>query len=109
MLDTRPALHRVIDLQKVISDCFMVTQDNRALNPPPIVETYSITPLMMLPSFRMSKDFFSRTLNVEKRRSILFEDADYQVSDPTDLGENLDYNLFNIITDIVRKCWRAKV
>ena len=108
MLDTRPALHRVIDLQKVISDCFMVTQDNRA----PIVGPYSITPWMMLPSFRMSNESFFQTLNIEQRterRSIRFEDADNQVSDPTDLGENLDYNLFNIITDIVCKCWRAEI
>jgi len=97
--------HRVIDLQKVISDCFMVTQDNRA----PIVGPHSITPWMMLTSFRMSKESFFRTLNIEKRRSIQFEDADNQVSDPTDLGEKLDYNLFNIITDIVRKCWRAEI
>ena len=97
--------HRVIDLQKVISDCFMVTQDNRA----PIVGSHSITPWMMLTSFRMSKESFFRTLNIEKRRSIQFEDADNQVSDPTDLGEKLDYNLFNIITDIVRKCWRAEI
>ena len=91
----------------VISDCFMVTQDNRAL----IVAPYSIMPWMMLPSFRMSKESFFRTFNIEQRRpgSILFEDADNQVSDQTDLGENLDYNLFKIITDIVRKCWRAEI
>ena len=83
----------------------MVTQDNRA----PIVGSHSITPWMMLTSFRMSKESFFRTLNIEKRRSIQFEDADNQVSDPTDLGEKLDYNLFNIITDIVRKCWRAEI
>ena len=83
----------------------MVTQDNRA----PIVRLYSIMPWMMLLSFRMSKESFFRTLNIEKRRSIRFEDGDNQVSDPTDLGENLDYNLFNIITDIVRKCWRAEI
>ena len=105
MLDTRPALHLVINLQKVISDCFMVTQDNLA----PIVGPYSITPCVMFPSFRMSKESFFRTLNIEKRRSVRFEDADNHVSDPTDLGENLDYNLFNIIKDIVPKCWRAEI
>ena len=106
MLNTRPALHWVINLQKVISDCFMVTQDNRA----PIAGPYSITPWMMLPSFRMSKESFFQTFNIEQRRSIRFVDADNQVSDPKDMVENLDYNLLgNIITDIVRKCWRAEI
>ena len=99
MLDTRPALHRLMDLKKVISDCSMVTQDNRA----PIVGPCSITPWIMLPCFGLSKESFLSTLNIEQRRSIRFEDADIQVSDPTDLAENLDYSLFNIITDIVCK------
>ena len=85
----------------------MVTQDNRA----PIVGPYSIMPWMMLPSFRMSKESFFRTLNIEQRRSIRFEpeDADNQISDLTEVAKSLDDNLFHIITDIVRKCWRAEI
>jgi len=84
----------------VISDCFMVTQDNRA----PIVGTHLKTPWMMLTSFRMSKESFFRTLNIEKRRSIQFEDSDNQVSDPTDLAVKPDVNRFRITMGIVLKC-----
>jgi len=58
---------------------------------------------MMLGSIRMSKDPLFRTCDIMMLRRMQIQDADDEVSNPTDLDEKPVCNRFNIIPDIVFK------
>ena len=102
------ALRIVIELKKVKADGLKVRQDNRA----PIVGPSSITPWMMFSRVRWLKHQFFLMLDIAKLRSIQYQDADNRISDPTDLAAKLpsnESNLILIMSDMVRKRWRAGI
>ena len=99
------ALRIVIELKKVKADGLKVRQDNRA----PIVGPSSITPFSRV---RWLKHQFFLMLDIAKLRSIQYQDADNRISDPTDLAAKLPSNKSNLIlimSDMVRKRWRASI
>ena len=102
MLD---ALRIVIELKKVKADGLKVRQCNQAL----IVGPAPIIPWMMFSRVRWLKHQFFLMLDIAKLRSFQYQDADNTISDPTDLAAKLPSNLILIMSDMVRKRWRAGI
>ena len=102
MLD---ALRIVIELKKVKADDLKGRQDTRA----PIVGPSSINPWMMFSRVGWLKHQFFLMLGIAKLRSIQYQDADNRISNPTDLAAKLPSNLILIMSDMVRKRWRAGI
>ena len=99
------ALRIVIKLKKVKADGLKVRQDNRAL----IVGSSSISPCMMFTRARWLKYQFFSLLDIAKLRSMQYQDADNRISNPTDLAAKRISNLILIMSDMVRKRWRAGI